>query len=193
MWIPSTLEWIHTQIASQTSELRCKNSFKKSHFLITMSPQKNFLSYVILSCSRTDLVKYMDWLKMNSYHIGMNSFLIWMVSFSSRKQVCKNALYYTVLCCIIPHHTIQCFTVLYCTVLNYILLLDHFEYILTYLISTGCPKKNWTLGFLLFIFFPVTFEHFWRHLNIIGGSFSKIKTCQVILKLFHLFLPNFDP
>lgn len=91
VWIPSTLEWIHTQIASQTSELRCKNSFKKSHFLITISPQKNFLSNVILSCSRTDLVKYMHWLRMNSYHIGMNSFLIRMDSFRSRKQVCKNA------------------------------------------------------------------------------------------------------
>ena len=118
VWIPSTLEWIHTQIASQTSELRCKNSFKKSHFLITISPQKNFLSNVILSCSRTDLVKYMHWLRMNSYHIGMNSFLIRMDSFRSRKQVCKNVQYgtvrySTVQYSLVHNSTVQCSTVLY--------------------------------------------------------------------------------
>ena len=54
-------------------------------------------------------------------------------------------------------------------------------------------QKNWTLGFLPFMVFPVTCEHFLGHLNILGGSFSKVKSCQVIIKLFHLFLPNFDP
>ena len=110
------MEWIHTQIASQTSELRCKNSFKKSHFLITISPQKNFLSNVILSCSRTDLVKYMHWLRMNSYHIGMNSFLIRMDSFRSRKQVCKNVQYGTVCYSTVQYGTVQFSTQQYSTV-----------------------------------------------------------------------------
>ena len=51
--------------------------------------------------------------------------------------------------------------------------------------TTGCPKKNWTLGFLRFMVFPVTCENFRVHLDIIGGSYSKIKSCQVILMLFH--------
>ena len=50
-----------------------------------------------------------------------------------------------------------------------------------------------TTGFLPFMVFPVTCEHFRGHLNIIGGSYSKIKSCQVIIELFHLFLLNFDP
>ena len=34
---------------------------------------------------------------------------------------------------------------------------------------TGCSQKNWTVGFLPFMVFPVTCEHFRGNLNIRGG------------------------
>ena len=61
------------------------------------------------------------------------------------------------------------------------------------LLYTGCLKKKWILGFMPYRVFPIHCEHFRGHLNISGGSYTKIKSCQVILKLFHIFLPNFDP
>ena len=70
---------------------------------------------------------------------------------------------------------------------------DNVDSQVNYKYLQGFPQKNWTLGFLPFMVFPVTCGHSRGHLNIIGGSFSIIKSCKVILKLFHLFLPNFDP
>ena len=52
--------------------------------------------------------------------------------------------------------------------------------------TTWCPKKNWSLGFLPYRFFPIHCEHFRGHLNIVWGSYTKIKSCQVIFKLFHI-------
>ena len=59
--------------------------------------------------------------------------------------------------------------------------------------DTGCPKKNLALGFLPYMATPVPCRHYRGLVNILGGSCIKIQSCQVILKVFHIFLPRFDP
>ena len=62
--------------------------------------------------------------------------------------------------------------------------------------ATGCPSKNLSLEFLPYIygiFCPCVFSAFSSVPNIFGGSYIKIKSCQVILKAFYEFLTNFDP
>ena len=52
-------------------------------------------------------------------------------------------------------------------------------------------QKNLALGILPHMATPFPCRHFRGLLNILGGSCIKIKCCQVILKVFHIFLPNF--
>ena len=46
------------------------------------------------------------------------------------------------------------------------------------MIYTGCPKKNWNSGFLPFMVFPVTCEHFRGHLDIMGVPTLKSKVAK---------------
>ena len=46
------------------------------------------------------------------------------------------------------------------------------------------PKKL-SLGFLPYMIFPLTCEHFIDHFDILGGSYTKCKCCQIILTLHY--------
>ena len=39
------------------------------------------------------------------------------------------------------------------------------------------PPKNWSIGFLPYMVFPVPFEHFRAYVDIAGGSYTKINSC----------------
>ena len=38
-------------------------------------------------------------------------------------------------------------------------------------------QKNWSIGFLPYMVFPVPFEHFRAYVDIPGGSYTKINSC----------------
>ena len=63
----------------------------------------------------------------------------------------------------------------------------------TNLIHTCLSKKKGGLRISALYVFYCDMWAFSGLLNISEGSYIKIKYCQVILKAFHICLPNFDP
>ena len=59
-------------------------------------------------------------------------------------------------------------------------------------VDSGCPKKGGLRISALYVFYCAMWA-FRGLLNILGGSYIKMKYCQALLKAFHIFLPNFDP